>query len=238
MNAVAIPDSGKVYPTWRCTVHWLVAGLRLLRRAPLAVFALSVSPIVVEALLQTVPTAGVVVSKLLTPFAMAWALAMLDAKARHGVFDTRSTSRRWAARLPALSRVALLAAAVFVFQLALTALIAGPAQAGALAMGQLDVLELSRVQLAAIFVSGMLVSTPLMFVMPRVLLDGIGITAAIRESIAAVWRHRRPVAVLTVSSAALVASVLWWPWVLLVVLPLVFCVGYAAYRDVFDGAAN
>lgn len=239
MTAVAVPFSGPAFPSWQHAHVWLAASWRLFRLAPLALIGLALLPIAFEGLWQAVPVAGVVVSKLLTPFASAWSLAMLDRKVRHGAFDARAATRRWAARLPALAAVAILSAGVFAAQLLVAAWIGGVGQAAAVAFGRFDAIELSRAQLAAVLASGFVPSTFLMFVMPRVLLDDLGVAGAVRESAGAVLRYWKAVTLLTALTAALLVATLWWPWMLLVLLPLGLCVGYSAYRDLFiDNSAD
>lgn len=217
---------------------WMRGTWCLFRLAPLAIFALSVFPIAVEAALQVVPHAGIVLSKLLTPLASAWVLVMLDKKARTGSFTPLQAARLWWARLPRIVLASVLLAGVFAFQLLAAAVLGGGEQALALALGNMDELTLSRVQLAAMLASGMLPGSLLMFVGPRVVLDGLGVWPAIGESLQLVGHYWRPVAVFAVASALLVASLLWMPLVLLVFLPFATCAGYAVYRDVFDRAAS
>lgn len=238
MATVLVLADDSAAPSWSRALRWLIAGMRLWRRMPFALFALALLPVAFEALCQAAPVVGIVVSKLLTPLVSAWALAMLDQKARYGAFAARAVSRRWAERLPALAGVAALTAGVFAFQLGVAASLGGMAQAVALALGRMDAIELSRAQIALVLASGLLSSAPLMFLLPRVLLDGIGVIEAVRESASCVWRYRRPAGLLIGFTAALIAAMPWWPWVLIVLLPLGLCVGYATYRDVFDPAVE
>lgn len=219
---------------WRASLRWLADAARLFRRAPFALFVLALLPIAFEAICQAVPVVGIVGSKLLTPFVSAWAFVLLDRKARHDAFAMREATRYWRAQLPGVAGIALFAAGVFGVQLAVAALLGSAEQAAAIAFGQVAALDLSRAQLALVLVSGLIVTAPLTFVVPRVLFDRVGLHAAIRESIHVAARHWRPVLVLTTLLAGLLAAAMWWPWLLLVLLPLGLCAGYAAYRDVFD----
>lgn len=223
-----------VRPSTQVFAAWMLGAWRLFRKAPFRIFLLSLLPILVEAALQLVPIAGIVVSKLLTPLASLWVLALLDRKARSGMFAPMQAGRLWLARLPRLLALAVVSAGVFVFQLSVTAAIGGADQAVALALGDVEGLTLSRVELAAVLCSGAAPASLLMFVAPRVLLDGVGVAPALAESVRWVGHYWRPMTLLTLLSAVLVAGLLWLPLLLLVLLPFAVCVGYAAYRDVLD----
>ena len=238
MDATASLALASHRPPGQIFANWMRGGWRLFRSAPSRIFALSLFPILVEAAVQVVPDAGIVVSKLLTPLVSAWILIMLDRKARSGRFVPAQTVRLWWDRLPQLLLLSLLLAGVFVFQLLVTVAIGGTEQALALASGNLDAIDLSRSQLAAILASGVVPAVPLMFVGPRVALDGIDVADAVIESLHQVVLYWRPVALFTLLSALLVASAVWTPLVLLIVLPFATCAGYAAYRDVFDRTAQ
>ncbi|MDQ3205899.1 MAG: hypothetical protein M3Q40_05225, partial [Pseudomonadota bacterium] len=65
-------------------------------------------------------------------------------------------------------------------------------------------------------------------------LDGVGIWGGLAHSVRAVGRYGWPAVSMTAILAALIAMLSWTPLLLLVLLPAVLCIGYAAYRDVFD----
>lgn len=234
LNAVA---SGTSSP-WRHSLRWLVDGWRIFRLAPFSLLGLSLLPIAFEGAWQLVPVLGIFASKLLTPLASAWALAMLDGKARRNKFAARASGRLVLERLPDLLAVAVLIVGVFAFQLVIAAAIGGTGQASALAFGQFAEISLSPPQLAFVFASGVLPATVLMFVLPRVLFDGLRAIPAAQESARRVLMYWRPAAVLAAISATSVAALLWLPVLLLMLLPFGLCVGYASYRDVFDTDAG
>ncbi|HSM09984.1 MAG TPA: hypothetical protein VK827_00235, partial [Lysobacter sp.] len=155
-------------------IGWMLGAWRLFRSAPAGIFTLSLLPILLESALQAVPDAGIASSKLLTPLASAWVLAMLDSRARTGRFAPAQAGRLWLARLPQLLLVSLLLVGVFAFQLLVAAAIGDGAHALRLAVGDFSALGLSRSQLAIVLASGVVPGSLLMFVGPRVLLDGIG----------------------------------------------------------------
>lgn len=234
MDAAVPFAAAHTRPAFRILSTWLADAWRLFRRAPVRMFLLSLLPVAVEALVQLAPGVGIVASKLLTPLASAWVLALIHHKARGGHFAPAAASGVWLSRLALLLWVALLSAAVFAFQLLVAAMLGGVDQSLALAAGDIANLHFDRVELACIFASGMLPAALLMFVMPRVLLDGIGVGRALGESLRCVVRYWRPVALLTLLVAALIGAILWLPLLLLVLLPFATLVGYTSYRDVFD----
>lgn len=212
---------------------WIVGGWRMYLRAPVRIFLIAVLPILAEGMLQLLPVAGIVASKLVTPLVFAWVLAMLHAKFEDAQFAPRAMATACAGRRGPLVGVALLSLAVFALQLAVTWAIGGADQATALALGQVAALELTKPQLALIFASGTIPGVALMFVLPRILFDGRGILDAMVDNAKAVRIHWKALVVVWLVSAAAVASVLWFPLLLLLILPFSLCVGYASYRDVY-----
>lgn len=223
-------------PASRVLSTWLTEAWRLLRRAPLRMYLLSLLPLAVEAALQLVPGSGIVLSKLLTPLAGAWVLVQLDSKARGTVFAPAAAGSVLRSRLAPLLLVSLLCTAVFVFQLLVAAALGGIDQAVALATGDIANLHFGRVELAVILTSGLLPGMPLMFLMPRVLLDGVGVGRALLESARHVLLYWRPVVMVTLLVAGLIVAMLWLPLLMLVLPSFALLVGYTSYRDVFDRA--
>ncbi len=218
--------------------RWLGDGWHVFRRAPVRLLLLSLLPILVEGLLQLVPLVGVVVSKLLTPLAAAWIWYLMDARVRSGRFAPKASTVRWLGRLPVALQWAMIALAVFGFQLLVAGLMGGTDTAKALATADVAGLNLDRLQLAWVLASGILVATPLMFVLPLVLLDEIAIGAAMVHSLRAVLAYWKPVVLLTALTTAILMGVVWMPLLLLVLLPFGMTVGYVAYRDVFHDAVR
>ncbi len=236
MDATVPFAAAHTRPALQILSTWLVDAWRLFRRAPVRMFLLSLLPMAVEALIQMMPGAGIVLSKLLTPLASAWVLALLHNKAGVGCFAAAAASGLWVSRLAPLLLVSLLFAGVFVFQLLVAAALGGVDQALALASGDIANLRFNRLELGCILASGMLPGALLMFLMPRVLIDGIGAGRALVESAHCAVRYWRPVAMVTPLAAGLLGAVLWLPPLLLVLLPFAMLVGYTSYRDVFDRA--
>ncbi|HEX7802509.1 MAG TPA: hypothetical protein VF471_07120 [Pseudoxanthomonas sp.] len=216
---------------WR----WGKYAWHLFRSAPLRSMGLALLPIVSEAIVQLIPVAGVVLSKFSTPLMASWVLAMVHNRASIGIFDPKYAGQLWLARLRQLLLLSLASVGVFAFQLLAGLLIAGQDQTIALAAGNVANLDLSRIQMASILVSGLVPATLLAFASPLLLLSGHSVGYAMRESFFAVLRYWRPMLAYALVSAALLAGMLWQIWMLLLYLPIALFVGYAAYRDIFLG---
>lgn len=211
---------------------WLRDGVAVWRAHPFGVLGLALAPIVFEGLCQLVPGAGIVVSKLLTPLVGAWALAALDTRSRRGSYSPSVALRQVMDRARPLLGIAGIALGLFALQCAVAALLGGPSQAAALAGGDVTAITLGRIDFALVLASAVLPATALMFVSPRVVLDGMDLRAALADNSRLVRRHASAVLVLGLLTALLVGSVVFAPWLLLLLLPLHLCIGYAAYRDV------
>lgn len=212
--------------------NWLRDGVQLWRAHPFGALGLALAPIVFEGVCQLVPGAGIVLSKLLTPFASAWTLVMLDARVRRGAYAPGASLRHVLGRARSLLALALVALALFCMQCAVAALLGGPAQAAALASGDVAALTLDRAELALVLASAVLPATALMFALPRVLLGGMNARAALVDNARLVRRHAPAVIAFGALMTVLVGSIVYAPWMLLILLPLGLCTGYAAYRDV------
>ena len=88
-------------------------------------------------------------------------------------------------------------------------------------------------KLGLILAAGIPINTLLLFAMPRLLLERQWLSVALTGGIQAVWRHIGPLALMALVLIILVglAPVTYLLSVLLTG-PLMFCVGFAAYRDV------
>lgn len=236
MHATAVVPTDSARPALRTFSTWLTDAWLLFRTAPWRMLLLSVLPIVAEGMIQSLPSAGIVLSKLLTPFAGAWVLVLLDNKSRGNRFGIARANALWFSRLAPLVPVALVCAGAFVFQLGVAAAFAGRDQAFALAVGDVTNLHLGRTGLGLILASGVLPAALLLFLMPRVLLDDVGFAQGLRDSLLGVARHWRPVAMLAALNAVLIVGMVWFPPLLLVLLPFALLAGYTSYRDVFHPA--
>lgn len=219
---------------WTRVGRWCALGWRIFRAAPVWIWLLALIPILFEALVQLMPTAGTGVSKLLTPAISAWVLVMLDCRARGSVFAPGAAACKTAARWRQVAGLALASLAVFAVQLSTAALLGSQAQAIALATGDIAGMAYSQIEMACILASGMIPMLFLFFVGPRMMLDGLRLGPAIVENARLLLRCWRPMVLYSASMAMILAGLLWMPLLLLLLLPAGLCIGYAAYRDVFD----
>ena len=219
---------------WGRAGVWCMRGWRIFRLAPVRIFLLALVPVVAEGLIQLAPGMGVAVSKILTPVVGAWVLLMLDHKVRDALFGPGMAVREVGLRWNRVAVIALVSLAVFGFQVLVAAIVGNQEQAVAFATGDIAGIAYSRAELAGILTSGLLPMLLLFFVVPRMLLDGLSLRPAFVENARLLMHYWRPIALYTLGSALLMASLLWVPVMLLVLLPAGLCVGYGAYRDVFD----
>lgn len=219
-------------PSATPALTWLGAALRLWKRAPLRLSAVAFAPVVLEAVVQLVPFAGVAASKLAVTVASGWALLVAHAIARSGAANPLQQLRALASGGRGVVTVALLGLAVFAFQLAVCSLVAGPSQAAMLAIGQHQAIAISADTLGWVFASGLLPGALLMFVLPYVVLEGRPPLQAIRSSVGTAIAHWPSVALFTALQVAMVVHVPRYPALLLVLLPFGLCSLYAIYRTV------
>lgn len=219
---------------WGRAALWCMQGWRIFRLAPASIFLLALIPIVAEGLMQLAPGMGVIVSKVLTPIVGAWVLLMLDHKVRDALFGPRMAAREVGRRWNKVAVIALVSLVVFGFQVLVAAIVGNQEQAMAFATGDIAGIAFSRAELAGILTSGLIPSVLLFFVFPRMLLDGLSLGPAFVENARLLVCYWRPIALYTLATAALMGSLLWAPITLLVLLPAGLCIGYGAYRDVFD----
>ena len=224
--------SAAASPSSTPALTWLGAAFRLWMRAPLRLSAVAFAPVLLEALVQLVPFAGVVASKLAVTLASGWALLVVHAIARSGAAAPLIQVRALVSGGRGVLAVAVLGLAVFAFQLVVCSLVAGPSQAAMLATGQHQAISMSAETLGWIFASGLLPGALLMFVLPYVVLEGRPPLQAIRSSVATAFAYWPAVALFTVLQFAMVAYVPRFPVLLLVLLPFGLCSLYAIYRTV------
>ncbi|WP_312708918.1 hypothetical protein [Stenotrophomonas sp.] len=240
MHATDIAGTAPPSRSWpaRRLLHWLVLTARMLRRAPLRLFLLALLPMLVEIALQlVVPIAGVVLSKLVVPLVSMWALLMLDRFVRGGSFAPLQEGRRLCASPATAIMLALVSALVFASQVAMAGVLAGPAAAGAFVLGDSAMLAttVTRLQIALVLASGLPLGMLLLTTMPRALLDGRPVLAALRDNLGLLRDGWRPLVAYLLLNAALLVALPFLPWLLLPLLLLGY-VSYWVYRDGFaDG---
>ena len=218
-------------------MRWQRQGWRWFRRAPLALLGLAVLPILVEAVVQVgVPYWGVLLSKLVTPVAGCVTLIALHARMQEGALRLpQALAQAWRQRDQVLA-ITLLATCMFGLQLAVCLAIGGSGSTSALLHGDAAALQLSHAQLGLVLASAVPLSTLLLFVSPLALLRGQPFMTALRTGLVVAMRHRGALLIYCLAMSSLLVAMVFMPLLLLFMLPYATAVGYAAYRDVFDGA--
>lgn len=220
--------------SWTRIGHWLVEAGRILRHAPARLLLLPFLPIMIESLVQQVPVWGVVLSKLYVPIVGAWLLLMVHGRIQHEGFAPSRNLVQLVRRRQAVMTLALIGVGVFGVQCLVASALAGPSAAIGLASNDpLAVAALGRTGLAITLASGALPMSVLFFVCPHLILSGRGVGTSIREGLARLRTWWPPVLVMMLVSAVLLMAMLWQPATLLILVPLSFLIGYAAYRDAF-----
>ncbi len=227
-------EAGQPALRWARVGGWCALGWRIFRMAPVRMWLLALIPILFEALMQLIPMMGIGLSKFLTPAISAWVLVMLDCRVRGHGFAPAASASRTVVRWRQVAALAIASLAVFAVQLSTAALLGGQAQPIALATGDIAGMGYSRAQMACILASGMVPMLFLFFVGPRMMLDGLRLGPAIVENARLLPRCWRPMVLYSALMAIVLAGLLWIPVMLLLILPAGLCIGYAAYRDVFD----
>jgi len=217
---------------------WLGATGRMLRQAPLRFLLLCLLPMLVEALLQWgIPVAGVVASKLLVPLVSAACLIATDQRVRSGRFAPMAACRRLFELRARWLWISLLSAAIFAWQLIVARAVAGPAAMhGLLTADPAGIARFSRATLSFVLAAGVLPGMLLLTALPRLVLDGWPVGAALRENARWVRSAWKPAGIYFIVSTALVAGFVLLPWLLLALLPFGY-MGYWIYRDVAEHVA-
>ena len=214
--------------------YWLRQGVGLWHAAIWHGLLLALLPLICEGLLQLLPVVGVLVSKLVTPLLGALTLWWLHRRCqRAGGLVVRGLPG-W----PAAAVVVLLGLSVFAWQLAVLALLAGAGTALSLLQGDAATLAGLRWPLALMLSSGMVPAALLGLMSMSMVLTGQPLAAAWRWNWCVLQRHWRPVLVWHLGLALLLSSLLWWPWLLLLLAPLGLHGGYAMWCDIVSGQAE
>ncbi len=223
---------------------WCVDALRLWRRAPLMLVALGVAMLVIEALLQQVPLAGMALSKLV--------VGMIGSGIWLGLDDLRQGQRLrlsclWRAwrhpRLPALLLLNVaLAVLVNGVQLAIASLVYGHGALDAVVAGHMAAHpELAtRAFVYTLILPGMLPSTLTTFALPLFLFRGAAIGAALADSLRLVALAPFAFALVALLQTLLLAASLYGGLsmlLLLLVMPWSAALGFAIWMDVDAHAA-
>ena len=218
--------------------RWCMDGLRLWRRAPITLFLLCVAQLVVEALLQLIPWAGVTLSKLMVPMLVMGILRGLDelAQGQRLRWSSPLDCLRGKRFLPTLGLAALWGFTVFGVQQLSAWLIYGWPAVDAVWLGhaaahrELMGLPFTRVLL----LPGVLPGVLLMLAPCLFLSRGLTPWRAICESVRTVLHYPRPFALfllLNLAVFALVFSTHWAFVLVLVYVPWSTACTYAVWHD-------
>ena len=220
--------------SWTRIGIWLADAGQTLRQAPTRLILLPFLPLVVEMLIQQLPTMGIVLSKLITPAIGAWILLMLHDRSQHGGFAPGRNLARLLQRRHAVLTLAIIGVGVFVMQCLVAMALAGPAAAmGLISNDPVAVAALGQRGLAITLASAALPMAVLFFVCPQLILSGRRVGESLREGLAKLRTWWPPVTAMMLMSALLSALALWQPAALLLLVPLGFLVGYVAWHDAF-----
>lgn len=216
---------------------WYLTSLRLWRRSPFKFTVLALVPLVLEGLIQLIPDAGTVLSKVIVPLLAAGILVGVDRLARTGAMPWRCLFSGFAPRrLPGLLCLSLVGLSVFATQIAVAVLVYGHGVVDGVVWGHLrahPALE-SRAFTEVLILPGLLVATLLLLAVPLFLFECLGPPAAVWQSlkrVAAAWPAFAVALGLQLLLMALALSSLPGILLLLVLTPLSTLVTYVAYRD-------
>jgi hypothetical protein len=212
---------------------WLGEGWKLFRRAPMRLFGLFLFILLIEGIVQlTVPSAGVLASKWMVAMIAGVSWLMLFSLAEQGRLRPLQAIRRVRGKWLALCILSVVQIAGFASQVVVGWLMLGSAGVDMLLLA-IPPAEISALELGLIFAAGVPANTLLIFTVPRLLLDRRELSAALSGGVAVVLRHLCPVALLALLTAILV-GLAPATFLLSVLLtgPFMFCVGFAAYRDI------
>lgn len=223
-------------------IGWYRDAFRLWRRAPFRLVGLSLACLVAEALLQLVPLAGTVLSKVLVPMLGAGIWLGLDRLQRGEPLRFACLTAGWRdPRWPALwGLAAAVGLIVFGIQVAGAAVVFGPVVWDSIVLGHLarhPALQSRSLELV-LMLPGLVPATLLTLAPPLFLFRGDRALAALAGSLRMVTRQAAAFTIALVPQLALFAAALSSPWLmplLLLLLPLGTLVGFAAWRDL-DGS--
>lgn len=210
----------------------LTDGWRLWMRKPWQLAGLSLSPVLVELLVQPVPVIGMVASKILAFFLVGVIWIAFDDIARDARIDVgriTTMARHNASAWAVLTLVSVVV--VFGFQVLTGWAIFGPRALEWLVLGDFETHPSENpMLLLAVIPAGVVPGTLLMLAMPLSLLRGMPATAALLEGVRIVFRHPGFFALYALVSAAIVLAAVLTLLGLLLVLPWLAASGYAIYR--------
>lgn len=207
---------------------WYVEAMRLYRRAPGRLAALTAIMLAVQIGLELVPEAGSLVAKVVAPLVGCSLVYAADALDRGGRPGLALAWRAFGAPPAAIAAIVTSSSLVFAVEW-----LAGRA------LGGVDLLrpasappDLSASTVLAIYAAGIAASLPLALVPYAALLEGRGFAGSFAASLAAF--ARAPVAFAgygLVAFGLIAAGLATMGLALVIALPLVACATWAAWRD-------
>ncbi|QNK01124.1 hypothetical protein [Dyella telluris] len=232
-----------VPPVYRAT-QWCVEGFRLWARHPFRLLVLSLLPLLVEALLQSIPWAGMLLSKLITPMFGMGVLFGLAHADQSGRLPWSSLFYAWHPGMVrrALGLAAITAPAIFAMQQVLVAMMFGWPAVDVVLLGHAGAhpaLVVNQVFRCLLILSGVPLSV-LLGLAPFALLDGATPWRACTQSARIVWRNGGAFTAFGVIQLLGFAAMLLLPWGMLLIvllLPWSSASVWLAWQDV-DASAR
>ncbi len=220
----AVLESPALAVPARRVAHWCMEGLRVWRRYPLRLFLLSLTPIVLEALLQLIPLVGVALSKVFPMLLGFGVFQGLMAAEASGVLRWSSPFSTWqhGYRWRALGLALLCGPLVFVVQQLAVVAVYGWSAVDAVLLGHMSAhIEFAnRSFICLLILPGVPVSVLLGLAPMFLMFRGATPWRAMRSSVALALRWPGAFAVYTVIQLSIMASLLLIPLGMLLLVPL------------------
>ena len=229
--------AGLALPPIERSLRWWAAALRLWRPAPFRWAVACLVPLVVEGLLQLIPDAGMIVSKLVITLVGAGLFEVMDDLARTGRFSWRGLAWGFrASNMGAAFQLAIIMLAGYFAGVLMAWAIYGRAGLDvALLAGNARHPELATNWRFAftLILPGTVPGILLMLATPLVVLQGVNPWIAAWRSLR--WFAGAPLAFLGVLAVSLILVAIALPlfFLILFVAPWLNAMEYAAYLDVF-----
>lgn len=239
--ASVVDHSVPVPPVYRAT-QWCVEGFRLWARHPWRLLVLSLLPVLVEGLLQCIPWAGMLLSKLFAPMFGLGVLFGLAHAAQSGCLPWSSLFDAWRSGMfwRAFGLTAIAVPTIFAVQQILVTMVYGWQAVDAVLLGHAaahPALAANPVFRCLLILSGVPLSV-LLSMAPFALLDGETPWQACMRSVRIVRGQGGAFAAYVVIQLLGFAGMLLLPWgllLLVLLLPWSTACAWAAWQDV--GAA-
>jgi hypothetical protein len=239
LSATANRSAAKPLNALARALRWSVEGLRWWRRAPWMLLWLCLLQLLVEAVLQLIPWAGVTLSKLVVPLLVMGILLGLDdmAEGKRLRLACLAGCLRRGRFLPALGLAACWGLMVFGLQQLVAYMVYGPAAIDAVLFGHMAAhRELANLRFTrTLILPGVLFSTLLLPAPFLRLFRGLPPGPAIRDSVRIVLTNAAPFAWFALLNLLLFALLFATPWAMALILllaPWLLATSYAIWRDV------